>query len=124
MAFGIEARVPFLDHRVVEASLALPDRLRVVGSGQRKVALVRAMRGIVPASILARRDKVAFQPPQQRWLASAEGRWRSVARGSLAEAEGFLAPGAVGDAIDAFGCERTTGSVLWRALNLELWLRE
>lgn len=123
MAFGIEARVPFLDHRVVEASLALPDRLRVVGPGRRKVALVRAMHGIVPDSILARRDKVAFQPPQQRWLTKAEPRWRSLADRSLAEAEGFLAPGAIGEAIDAFASERITGNTLWRALNLELWLR-
>lgn len=123
MAFGIEARVPFLDHRVVEASLALPDRLRVVGPGQRKVALVRAMKGIVPASILARRDKVAFQPPQQRWLRDAEARWRSLAGGSVAEAEGFLGPGAIGEAIDAFEVQHVTGNALWRALNLELWLR-
>jgi len=123
MAFGIEARVPFLDHHVVEASLALPDRLRVVGRGRRKVALVRAMQGIVPDSILQRRDKVAFQPPQQRWLASAESRWRGLADQSLAEANGFLAPGAIREALEAFRSKRITGNTLWRALNLELWLR-
>ena len=29
MRFGVEARVPYLDHRLVEAAAALPDRLRI-----------------------------------------------------------------------------------------------
>jgi asparagine synthase (glutamine-hydrolysing) len=38
MAFGLEARVPFLDHRVVEFGLALPDELKI-SSGQGKIFL-------------------------------------------------------------------------------------
>ena len=68
MAFSIEARVPFLDHRLAEAALLLPDRLKIAGRYNRKIVLREAMRGIVPDSILARRDKVAFQPPEKRWL--------------------------------------------------------
>jgi asparagine synthase (glutamine-hydrolysing) len=123
MAFGIEARVPFLDHRLVEASLALPDRLRVAGPGSRKVVLVRAMRGIVPDLILARTDKVAFQPPQDRWLREAEQRWRALAIGSRAERSGFLRTGTIVGALDAFGHGRVSGNMLWRVLNLEMWLR-
>lgn len=123
MAFGIEARVPFLDHRLVEAGLALPDRLRVAGPGARKVALVRAMRGIVPERVLARRDKVAFQPPQDRWLRESESTWRALQGGSHAERGGFLATGTLTRAIDAFVRGAVSGNVLWRVLNLELWLR-
>jgi asparagine synthase (glutamine-hydrolysing) len=123
MAFGIEARVPFLDHRLVEAALVLPDRLRVAGPGKRKVALVRAMRGIVPDRILARTDKVAFQPPQDRWLRQADARWRALAAGSVAERNGFLRAGTIVEALDAFGRGRISGNVLWHGLNLEMWLR-
>jgi asparagine synthase (glutamine-hydrolysing) len=123
MAFGIEARVPFLDHRLVEAILLLPDRLRVAGPGKRKVALVRAMRGTVPDRILARTDKVAFQPPQDRWLRETNARWRALANGSVSEQNGFLRAGTLLKALDAFFGGRIAGNVLWHALNLELWLR-
>jgi asparagine synthase (glutamine-hydrolysing) len=123
MAFGIEARVPFLDHRLVEMSLALPDRLRIAGPGNQKSILHRAMVGIVPDLVLARRDKVAFQPPEDRWLRESLQTWRGLADASTAEADGFLARNAIGAALDAFEAGRIGSSVLWRTLNLELWLR-
>ena len=123
MAFGIEARVPFLDHRLAEASLLLPDRLKIAGRNQRKIVLREAMRGIVPDVVLGRRDKVAFQPPEKRWLTEAEPVWRRLASHSRAEGAELLAPGAALEAIQAFGAGRIAGTTLWRVLNLEMWLR-
>ena len=56
MAFGIEGRVPFLDHRLVRYAIALGDDQKIA-AGQAKVALRRAMRGVVPFEILARRGQ-------------------------------------------------------------------
>jgi asparagine synthase (glutamine-hydrolysing) len=123
MAFGIEARVPFLDHRLIEASLALPDRLKIDRRGRQKAVLRRAMKGIVPDVVLNRRDKVAFQPPQDRWLRSSEQTWRNVSIRSCAEQSGMLAKGTVAAAIDAHLAGSKSSDVLWRILNLELWLR-
>jgi len=123
MAFGIEARVPFLDHRIVEAALAMPDRLKIDERGRHKVALHRAMRGIVPDMVLARRDKVAFQPPQDRWLRESRHAWNALAQGSHAERADLLAPGAVRAALLAFDAGRIQSSAFWRILNLDLWLR-
>jgi asparagine synthase (glutamine-hydrolysing) len=124
MAFSIEARVPFLDHRLVEAGLLLPDRLKVAGRNQRKVVLREAMQGIVPDVVLGRRDKVAFQPPEKRWLTESEPVWRRLAAGSRAEAAGLLAGGSMIDAIGAFAAGRIGSSMLWRILNVEMWLRD
>ena len=123
MHFGIEARVPFLDHRLAETSLLLPDRLKMDGRGRRKIVLLEAMRGIVPDKVLSRRDKVAFQPPERRWLTESEPIWRKLAAHSRAEAANLLAPGAVSEAIAAFTAGRLPGALLWRVLNLEMWLR-
>jgi asparagine synthase (glutamine-hydrolysing) len=123
MAFSIEARVPFLDHRLAEAALRLPDRLKVGGRNARKIALREAMRGIVPDKVLERRDKVAFQSPEKRWLAEAEPVWLRLAQGSRAEAAGLLAPGAIRQAVAAFGAGRALSATLWRVVNLEMWLR-
>ena len=59
MAFSIECRVPFLDHRLVEFAFALDDEDKI-RDGQGKYILRRSMEGIVPNTILARRDKQPF----------------------------------------------------------------
>ena len=66
MAFSREVRLPFLDHRLVEFSLSLP-RPMLLGNGWSKRVLRLAMRDIVPADILARRDKVGFMAPWTQW---------------------------------------------------------
>lgn len=67
MAFSIESRVPFLDHRLVEWGLRLPTEQKLRG-GVNKSILRRALSGIVPQPILNRRDKMGFGAPQERWL--------------------------------------------------------
>ena len=67
MHFSIEARVPFLDYRVVEylASLPLDQKLR---HGVTKRVLRRAIRGIVPEAIRCRMDKMGFVTPEEVWM--------------------------------------------------------
>ena len=59
MAFSIECRVPFLDHRLVEFAFTLNDDDKI-RDGRSKYILRRSMEGIVPTAILARRDKQPF----------------------------------------------------------------
>jgi asparagine synthase (glutamine-hydrolysing) len=66
MAFGVEARVPFLDHRVVEFGLGLADGLKVRGR-QGKVFLKRWAEGRIPREHLWR-PKRGFYVPVRRWL--------------------------------------------------------
>lgn len=67
MAHGIEARVPFLDHRLIEFCLELGDQHKING-GDTKRVLRRAMSGFLPASVLHRRDKVGFATPEEAWF--------------------------------------------------------
>ena len=57
MAHGVEARVPFLDHRLVELSIGLGERYKIHGSETKRI-LRLAMKGILPESIRQRRDKI------------------------------------------------------------------
>lgn len=70
MAHGIEARVPFVDHRLIEFSIALGNQHKLV-HGDTKRVLRRAMRDLLPKSILNRRDKLGFATPEQRWFRGA-----------------------------------------------------
>jgi len=122
MAFGLEARVPFLDLPLVEFALRLPDRLKISGN-RRKVALLRAMDGIVPAPVLGRRDKIAFTPPQRRWLRELEPRLRPLGEAPVVEAEGYVRPGTLAGALRGLGRDDADGVVSWRMLVSEMWLR-
>ena len=61
MAFSLEARLPFLDHELVELCCALPRRLRMRGLTE-KHALREAMRGIVPDEIRTRPKRGTLSP--------------------------------------------------------------
>ncbi len=67
MAFSIEARVPFLDYRLVEylASLPLDQKVR---RGVTKYVLRRAIRGLVPDAVRCRMDKMGFVTPEEVWM--------------------------------------------------------
>jgi asparagine synthase (glutamine-hydrolysing) len=66
MAVGLECRVPFLDHRLVELALRIParEKLRLLTT---KAVFKRAMRGRVPPAIIARK-KAGFTLPLDAWF--------------------------------------------------------
>jgi asparagine synthase (glutamine-hydrolysing) len=69
MAFSIEARVPLLDHKLVELGLGLPDHLKV-NHGWSKYAVRQAMTGMVPEAVRLRKTKLPFAAPDHRWLSA------------------------------------------------------
>src|SRR5262249_48346690 len=67
MAFSIEARVPLLDHHVVELGVSLPDHLKV-NRGWSKFALRQAMAGLLPERVRWRKTKLGFAAPDRTWI--------------------------------------------------------
>lgn len=67
MAHGVEARVPFLDHPLVEFCLSLPPDLHI-RRGIRKMVLRDALGHWLPEKILKRYDKIGFATPQDQWM--------------------------------------------------------
>src|SRR5256885_11868037 len=67
MAFSLEARVPLLDHRLVEYGVGLPHHLKV-HRGWSKYAIRRAMKGAMPDEVRLRTPKLGFAAPHPRWL--------------------------------------------------------
>jgi asparagine synthase (glutamine-hydrolysing) len=121
MRFGVEARVPYLDHRLVEAACLLPDRLRI-SHAMTKVVLRRGMAGIVPDEIRLDRRKIGFAVPQAAWLASSMPALRGFLAAPRASAEGVMDPRPVAALLDR--PLNVDGAVeLWRALSIEMWLR-
>jgi asparagine synthase (glutamine-hydrolysing) len=67
MAWGVEARTPYLDYRVVELAAQLPSRIKC-RSGLRKKALLRRVATRVLPAAFTPRPKAGFSVPIARWL--------------------------------------------------------
>jgi asparagine synthase (glutamine-hydrolysing) len=67
MAFSIESRMPFLDYRLVEYILSLPNKYKIHQS-KTKYVFREAMKGILPEAIRNRKDKIGFATPQEKWV--------------------------------------------------------
>jgi asparagine synthase (glutamine-hydrolysing) len=66
-AFSVEARLPFLDHRLVEFVFSIPyDKL--IKKGWTKHVLRESMKNKIPEDIRMRKGKLAFSVPQKKWL--------------------------------------------------------
>ena len=67
MAHGVEVRLPFLNHELVEFIFSLPSQLKM-HDGWTKYLLRRAMDKKLPDDIVWRKRKVGFEPPQKKWM--------------------------------------------------------
>lgn len=76
MAFSLEARVPFLDYRLVEFCFALPNRFKI-DPPHTKLVLRKAMNGRLPASVTDRQDKLGYPTPAANWFREALKPWIS-----------------------------------------------
>lgn len=124
MAHGIESRVPFLDHRLVEFVATIPANVKFQNGELKRLPRV-AFSDKFPKAILARKDKMGFPVPLQLWMKRG-GKAREFIldtfRSRNARDRFYLAPG--------FDIEKVTesegmfGRNLWAFLSLELWQQQ
>jgi asparagine synthase (glutamine-hydrolysing) len=123
MAWGLEARVPFLDHELVELAGRIPPELKLADGG--KGVLKRAARGVVPDEVIDR-TKGYFPVPAIRQL---DGPYLERVREALtdpaAKQRGLFRPEAVERMLREPNAERTTlgSNALWQLALLEMWLQ-
>jgi asparagine synthase (glutamine-hydrolysing) len=124
MAHAIEARVPFLDYRIVELCFSLPGG-ELIRGGRTKDVLRRALGDLLPPTVRDRRDKLGFVTPERLWLRGKLGELAGDVFASRAFAErGFVDAAAARRRLERHRRgEVEAGMELWRALNLELWAR-
>lgn len=121
MATSVEARVPFLDHRLVEFAMTVPRHLKI-RDAETKQILKRALSGAVPDRVLARKKK-GFATPVKEWMLDRLGSLveDSLFNSALRRRELFDY-GFVRQLLDDHRSRRMNYSFfLWTLLNLSLW---
>jgi asparagine synthase (glutamine-hydrolysing) len=81
MAFAVEARLPFLDYRIVEFATTLPDEYKI-HEGWQKYILRQAMPDL-PEKIRYRKDKKGFTTPHDEWMTQFRARFEGYAQAAL-----------------------------------------
>ncbi|HYX42087.1 MAG TPA: asparagine synthase (glutamine-hydrolyzing) [Pyrinomonadaceae bacterium] len=123
MAASIESRVPFLDHKLVEFTVRLPERLKLRHGRTTKYVLRRAMKGILPEPIIARR-KMGFPVPVGQWFRQE---FRSVVDeyvlSARARERGIFEHNFVRALVARHQAGENHSERLWALVNFEIWLR-
>ena len=125
MAFGLEARMPFTDYRMVEFAFSGALDGHKISHGWSKWVLREACKGLIPADITWRRDKMGFGTPESDFIQALAKSWtgrgrkfeRSAGFVDVAKAESIIqrtANGKLGHASEQ--------STAFRLMVVESWL--
>ncbi len=122
MAASIESRVPFLDHKLVEFSAAMPREMKLRG-GTTKWILREAMKGILPDAIL-NRPKMGFPVPVGKWFRSE---YKHIVDefvlGNRPLERGVFEPEFVRNLVRRHNSGEDHAQRIWFLVNFEIWQR-
>jgi asparagine synthase (glutamine-hydrolysing) len=124
MAVALEARVPFLDHVLVEWAFGLPDGMRVRGRTL-KYLLKQWLSRRLPPELIYRR-KQGFEVPVYDWLTGPLRSWvQELLLSPGALGEGFFRPKGVRQLVDRMEAgERTLALPVYSLVSWELWRQQ
>ena len=121
MAHGLESRVPFLDHPLVEFAATIPADIKFP-EGKMKALLKNVFKDKIPAKILNRRDKMGFPVPLKEWFDGPLKEFvHDIFSSQVAKTRGFYDPQKV---LLNLGQSTQFSRKIWGLLSLELWHRE
>lgn len=124
MAHSIEARVPFLDYRIVELVYGLDDTLKIK-NGETKTVLRSAMTGIIPDFIRNRKDKMGFVTPEYHWMRETlYNTFQSELQEATATLDLWLHPQLINQMFtDIIAGKRLFNPTIWRVINFSHWVK-
>lgn len=123
MAFSVEARVPFLDHRLVEYVFSIKSEF-ILNRGFTKYAYREAMKGIIPDNIRNRRDKIGFYVDEFSLVNSMKINFRELLMG-LSEGDNYYNKDYIIKKLDENSLNKQNyDNILWRIMNALTWQKE
>jgi asparagine synthase (glutamine-hydrolysing) len=122
MAHSVEARVPYLDHRLVDVAFALPEERKIDGVTP-KAVLRAALSDVLPSSVLARRDKIGFRADSDATFRFARRHAAALLEARTPWEEDWFDRASLGGLLASVDRSESGEFFLWRLINLKLWLR-
>ena len=121
MAHGLESRVPFLDHKLIELAATIPADIKFK-NGELKRLLVRTFDPILPNSITQRKDKMGFPVPLNEWM---QGELKDFICGIFETGRDrgreFFNTDVI---LENLSKEGKFSRKIWGLLSLEVWMQE
>jgi len=126
MAFSIEARVPFLDHKLVEYIFNLPIDQKIKNGWNRWVYR-QALKGHIPENIRKRRSKVGFTNPELLWMREKREKIVEIFGSEVCRGKKLFNNDALIRNFSRWADNPSSFSgdplIFWRILNSELWMK-
>lgn len=117
MGVGLEGRVPFLDHKLVELAMSIPESVKIK-NGKLKYILKTSVRGLIPNDLIDRK-KQGFGVPVYEWFFDRLGETAKKELNDFCHQSDFLDSEEVMHLIDS-----GRGTQIWYLLNFAMWFRE
>lgn len=123
MAHSLEARVPLLDHKLVEYAMTIPPHMRLKGDSTKHI-FKQALRGVLPDQIIDR-PKQGFAIPLEGWFrGQLDGFVRDLLLSETSQARQIFNPAYVEQLLRLHAAGRPLGLELWTMISFELWCRK
>ncbi len=112
MAASVETRLPFLDYRLVEFCLSLPDDFKIK-SAKRKYILRESMKPVLPDAVYKRFDKIGFAAPQKIWMREHKALFDQHLENAIDQSGGIINQNIK---------ESKNLDIIWRAITFGIWM--
>ena len=121
MAHGIESRLPFLDHHLVEFVSTIPADIKFKG-GNAKNILKKTYANIIPQEVLNRTDKMGFPVPLKEWFDNELKEFsESILKCMADKKRDYFNSGAI---LKNLGKNEIFSRKIWGLLSLEIWYQQ
>jgi asparagine synthase (glutamine-hydrolysing) len=122
MAHSVESRVPFLDYKLVEFCLALPNRYKI-NNGITKVILRNSLKEIMPNQISNRMSKLGFETPEEIWMKSNKDAFRNLIDEAILNSKGIINREVISMFNDIIEGRAKFSFELWRIISFGRWMK-
>lgn len=121
MAHGLESRVPFLDHKIIEFAATMPADIKFK-NGTLKMILTNTMKDELPTEILERKNKMGFPVPLNDWLGNELKDFvNDIFNSASAKTRPYFNNHEI---LKGLNTESKFGRKVWGLLSLELWYKQ
>jgi asparagine synthase (glutamine-hydrolysing) len=118
MAHGLESRVPFLDHALVEFAATMPSNIKFK-DGTLKMILINTMKNVLPNEVVNRKNKMGFPVPLNEWLQTDLREFvNDIFHSKNANYRGYFNLAEIHKGLKS---ENKFGRKAWGLLSLEMW---